>query len=189
VTVAATPSRRFLAVSAALFVAFLVPFVWFALVFDVFAAGNGPAQARALQIGVAFAASAPALAVVWVCRRRWMTTTYVAACAVVLVLAFVPWHPRKRFVWDLHSVEPGMTVDEVEAVMGRYMKGAGKKWAVPGVSEALVVAPAFPAADERAHATGTMTYRWDDSDGGYDSDWGQVTFADGRVVEVRFLPD
>jgi hypothetical protein len=185
---AALPGR-FRAVLAALFAVFLVPFVWFALEFDVFAAGNGPAQARAFQIGLAFAASAPALAVVWVCRRRWMTNTYVATCAVLLVLVFVPWHPRKRFVWDLHSVEPGMTVDEVEGVMGRYMKGAGKKWAVPGVSEASVVAPAYPAGDERAHATGTMTYRWNDSDGAYDSDWGQVTFADGRVVNVQFLAD
>ncbi len=34
-----------------------------------------------------------------------------------------------------------------------------------------------------------MTYRWNETDWAFDADWGQVTFEDGRVVKVQFLPD
>jgi hypothetical protein len=34
-----------------------------------------------------------------------------------------------------------------------------------------------------------MTYRWCDDDWQYDSDFGCVTFKDGRVVSVKFMPD
>ena len=34
-----------------------------------------------------------------------------------------------------------------------------------------------------------MTYRWNTTDAAYDADLGQVTFQDGRVVSVEFLPD
>jgi hypothetical protein len=123
--------------------------------------------------------SLPALGFVVVSRRRWMLVASVLAAALVVAMLASPWHSRKRFIWDLYSVQTGMTVDEVEAIMGRYTKGAGKKW---GQSAA-----AFPEGEERDRATGIMTYRWNDSD--YDSDWGQVKFEQGRVVGVEFLPD
>src|SRR4051812_24822918 len=113
----------------------------------------------------------------------------------------MPWHPRKRFVHDLFSVSPGMSVDDVERIMGGYMKGQGRKWVVPPgaapllrapgepvdagaavraeAARAAYVPPDYPAGQERAHATGTMTYRWSD-DAAYDSDFGQVQFRDGR---------
>jgi hypothetical protein len=183
-------SVRVRAAFAVAFVVLLAAAVLLALALDVdlFVAANGRPLARVVQFGFTFALTIPALlAAFWRDRRKWKFAAYVAALAALVTLIFMPWHPRKRFVRDLYSLDGGMTVDEVEAVMSGYMKGAGKKWVVPDVSEASVVAPAYPAGDERAHATGTMTYRWDDSD--YDSDWGQVTFADGRVVNVQFLPD
>jgi hypothetical protein len=79
-------------------------------------------------------------------------------------------------------VRPGMTVDEVEAVMGGYIKGMGQKWGGAGNS-------AYPEGAERDRATGIMTYRWNDSNPAYNADWGQVTFEHGRVVKVEFLPD
>jgi hypothetical protein len=92
-----------------------------------------------------------------------------------------PWHARKQFVWDLYSVRQGMSVDEVEAVMGEYIKGMGTKFGESSASH--------PTSDKRAAATGTMTYRWNDSDACCDADWGQVTFQQGRVVKVEFLSD
>ena len=205
------PSKGLRAVWTVLFVALLAAFVWFALNVDVFCATAPTAFAKCFQLGIAFTASTPALAVAWMCRRQWMTATYCVALAAIVALAFLPWHPRKQFVADLHSLEKGMTVDQVEAVMGRYLKGAGSKWAVPETPPPPVLgpgespspeveesvrraqedykAPAYPSGDERAHANGTMTYRWNDHDSMYDSDWGQVTFEDGRVVVVAFLPD
>ena len=126
--------------------------------------------------------SVPALGILVARRRGWMLVAYALAVAAVIAVLMSPWHPRKRFVWDLHSVQPGMTVDEVEAILGQYPKGAGKKWGGSGTAD-------YPDGPERARVTGTMTYRWNVSDPAYDSDWGQVTFAQGRVVEVRFLPD
>jgi hypothetical protein len=183
-------SARVRAAFALVFVVLLAAAALLALALDVdlFVAADGRPLARVVQFGFTFALTIPALlAAFWRDRRTWKFAAYVAALAALVTLIFMPWHPRKRFVRDLYSLDSGMTVDEVEAVMGGYMKGAGKKWVVPGDSAASTAGPAFPAGDERAHATGTMTYRWDDSD--YDSDWGQVTFADGRVVKVEFLPD
>ena len=34
-------------------------------------------------------------------------------------------------------------------------------------------------------ASGSLTYRWSD-DAAYDSDWGVVTFRDGRIQSVTF---
>jgi len=182
------PSTRLRAIFAALFFVLLVPGAALAVVNDVFVAGadgtNGVPFVRFIQICFAIGLTFPALVVVGLDKRRWMKATYFAVAGVVLLLVIVPWHPRKRFVSDLNSVTPGMTIDQVESVMGGYMKGVGKKWIVPDGP-----APSeHPPADERPQVTGTMTYRWSD-DGNYDSDWAQVTFENGRVVSVEFLPD
>jgi hypothetical protein len=34
-----------------------------------------------------------------------------------------------------------------------------------------------------------VIYRWNTTDGAYDSDWGRVEFEAGRVTKVEFLPD
>jgi hypothetical protein len=175
--------------------------------FDLLAAGREPW----IVIGIAVVFGSPAAIAAWTLRSARMKAAYAATTALLVVLAFVGWHPRKRFVHDLDSLTPGMTVDEVEAVMGRYLKGAGAKWTVPdgpappvlGPGEApspeteaaarraqeSYEPPAYPTGAERAHVTGTMTYRWCDDDWAYDSDWGCVTFKDGRVVSVAFYPD
>jgi hypothetical protein len=183
----------------------------FAVQLDVFAASTPDAWRHLIVVAFGASLALPALAIALYTRTRGMRITWLATWAVLLVVVFVPWHPRKRFASDLFSIEPGMTVDEVEAVLRGYMKGRGRKWVVPDGSpppclgpgetpdpdvEARVrraqeayVAPRYPTGDERADATGTMTYRWNDSDEAYDSDWGVVTFEHGRVVSVEFMPD
>jgi hypothetical protein len=139
-------------------------------------------------------------------HARW------AACGALLLgvmVILVPWNERKRFLHDLHSVRAGMSVDEVEAVMGGYIKGMGAQWELPlgpdpfghGADEPHVAdahaaaraaaaayrAPEFPTGARRAHATGTMTYRWNVTE--YNADWGQVEFVNGKVVNIAFWPD
>ena len=186
-------------------VAFSAAFVAVALFFDVFGAGRVPL----LTLGIAGVFGVPALIAALVSQRRWARIACAAVWTVVVVLVLTPWHPRQRFVRDLDSVRPGMTVDEVEAILGKYVKGSG--WVIPAgpppmvrgpddpvdedaarraaEAQAAYVPPAYPAGDERAHATGTMTYRWCTTGAAFNSDWGQVTFKDGRVVQVEFLPD
>ena len=151
------------------------------MVFDVFAPQSG---GKVMWIKAAFlgVAALPAVAIALGGRRRWMFGLLGVAAAAVVALVITPWHPRKAFVHDLESVRPGMTIDEVEHRMGRYLKGAGAKW---GQS----VAPAYPEGEARTHAAFTMYYRWNATDGAYDSDWGRVDFEGGRVKDVEFLPD
>lgn len=126
--------------------------------------------------------AAPALVAAAATRRRRAVAVWAVGLSAVLALYVLPWHPRKQFVWDLYSIRPGMSVAEVEAVMGGYIKGAGRKWGGDGGA-------AYPAGEAAGTATGTMTYRWNATDWEYDADWGQVEFAAGRVVGVRFLGD
>lgn len=87
------------------------------------------------------------------------------AGAALMLLGFLPhivhWHPRQAFVARLGFVKRGMTISQVEGLMGTYKKGAGTKW---GQSTS-----AYPP--DRARATGSMVYRWSD-DGAFDSDFG-----------------
>jgi hypothetical protein len=127
-----------------------------------------------------------------------------------VLVVLVPWNERKRFVHDVFSVRVGMSVDEVEAVMGGYIKGAGAAWHLPQAPDPRVrhaYDPADAAAVELAQArfdsyraadyptdvdrhyfTGTMTYRWSER-AAFNADWGPIEFVAGRVVNVNFMPD
>jgi hypothetical protein len=164
---------------AGVFLASLVVFVGLSAYVDLFAAGAQVAWPRLLLFAFL---GVPATLTAIACRKRWMLASCVAGWLCVVVLTVVPWHPRKVFVRSLSRVTVRMTVDEVEHVMGRYIKGRGAKW--PGSEQA-----AYPVGEERDRASGTMTYRWNAADTSYDSDWGLVTFDDGRVTAVRFLGD
>ena len=149
---------------------------WFA--FDLFAAG---AAAWWVTAGALLALATPVALLARGVRRRWARDVTVGVVATAVAVALLPWHPRKRFVAALHRVQPGMTVAEADAVMADYLPGTGAKWRTPDGSE-----PGGLSDDGR---DGTLVYRWNDRDAAYDSDWGVVTIAAGRVVRVEFLPD
>jgi hypothetical protein len=94
----------------------------------------------------------------------------------------VNWNSRKPFLRDLYRVKEGMAVEQVEQIMGQYMRGG--YW------------PSHPLASVEEPISGTeepaspdiMVYRHT-SEGWGDSDWGEIRFEEGRVVEIRFLPD
>jgi hypothetical protein len=103
--------------------------------------------------------------------------------AVIMVSArFVHWDSRKPFLKDLFRVKEGMTVAQVEQIMGGYMTGGGIPVGAPAPQLCGRLAEYGP------QATGTIVYRHT-NEGWGDSDWGVVALREGRVVDVEFSPD
>ena len=116
-------------------------------------------------------------------HKLWVLGLLVVA---LFAARYVDWNSRKPFLRDLYRVKDGMTVAQVDAIMGDYMVGGGVPLDSPGSrldgrADELSAAGAKPV-------TGTISYRHTDEGWG-DSDWGVVTFEDGRVVDVSFSPD
>ena len=130
---------------------------------------------------ITFGAGLLALPGLWcalLVRRRWYFIVLAGVIAAVLVLAVVPWNPRKLFVHDLMSVEAGMTIDEAEAVMDGWGYGYGLSYEQRPDD--------WPAAAERATFTGRLDYRWTD---GPTADWGHIHVVEGHVTEVDWSRD
>jgi hypothetical protein len=85
--------------------------------------------------------------------------------------------PIKSFVQDLYSIRPGMTVAEVERIMGKYPRGT--RW------PANILAG--PPQEQELTIPGALVFR-PSTDGG-DSNWGIVRIHEGRVAAVEFNPD
>jgi len=130
---------------------------------------------------------------------KWL----LALCLVVWSFAVlvIPWdalfeNSRRRFLADLYSIEPGMTLEQVEGVMEGYMKGTGWPAAPEGLEGATTLT--LPGSGETYETRDTddgmeivdsVTYRHSNA-GAYNSDWGIVTFDEqGRVTKVTFSPD
>jgi hypothetical protein len=121
---------------------------------------------------------------------------YVVLVASLLILYFIPWNSRKIFLKDFRKVEVGMTVNEVEQIMSKYIKGTG--W--PAMPESmfstgtLIHAGSMVSRETSNSPDGdlvirdSITYRHD-KDGAFDSDWGIVKFKKGKVVSTTFSPD
>lgn len=160
-----------------LFVVLAAGYLLLALTLDLFQGGTGFAMAALLAAG-----GLPLVITAVALRRRWMIAVALLSVLLVGALSLSCWHPRKAFVRDVQSVEVGMTVDEVEGILGGYLKGPGAKFLQP-------TPPEYPAGERRTRATGVMIYRWNDTDGAYDADWGLVKFVDGRVTHRELLAD
>jgi hypothetical protein len=122
---------------------------------------------------------------------------FVAVAAFIAVLYFVPWTSRKPFLQDLYSIRPGMTEAEVRRIMGRYIEGTG--WPAVYGGTPAGTGTVTDLGTGATHATGTtptgeltiqssLVFRHS-TDGAFNSDWGIVTFKDGRVADVSFSPD
>ncbi len=151
--------------------------VAFAACLDLFAGGliHRPPWAIAALLGYS---SLPALIGVLAFRTSWRGRGLLVAAAVVGVLVFVPWHPRKRFVNDLYSIRVGMTVEEVRRIMGRYEPRGDETWSGP-----------CPYGAYHGPGDRQIGFAWTSTDWAYDADVGDITFLDGRVVNVEFHPD
>ena len=98
-------------------------------------------------------------------------------------IRFVDWNSRKPFLKDLYRVQEGMTIAEVEQIMGDYMGGI----CYPDHSLGLPARESAAEVEELA-LPDRAVYRHT-SEGWGNSDWGEIWFEKGRVKEVRFLPD
>jgi hypothetical protein len=102
---------------------------------------------------------------------------------VLFSLRFVDWNSRKPFLKDLYRVQEGMSLEQVEEIMGEYMGGA----CCPAEPLALSGGDG-PGEPEQIEPPDRLVYRHTDEGWG-DSDWGEVHFENGRVAKVRYLPD
>lgn len=101
----------------------------------------------------------------------------------VLVLGsvrLVDWNSRKSFLRDFHTLQEGMTQEQVDQIMSGYMKAHGGG---PPQSQNQ-----YEFDEQGGVVTGWVTYRHT-NEGWGDSDWGVVTLENGQVVRLEFLPD
>jgi hypothetical protein len=108
-----------------------------------------------------------------------------------VAMPWVEWDSLKPFIRDLYSIEPGMDRQQVDAIMGKYMKGTGfpanpyspsggtLQEASSGSTYATKTGP-----DGQLELVDAIVYRHTDN-----ADWGIVRFREGRVVTVEFSPD
>jgi hypothetical protein len=101
----------------------------------------------------------------------------------LLSVRFVDWNSRKPFLKDLYRVQEGMTVEQVEQIMGHHMVGSG--W--PADPLGLPTRSAVAGTEDLTQPD-RLVYRHT-NEGWGNSDWGEIRFQEGRVVEIRFLPD
>jgi hypothetical protein len=117
-------------------------------------------------------------------------------CIVAALIAGT-WTSQKSFLIDLHKVKPGMTAPQVEAIMGKYIHGTG--WpALPGTKAGDVSTLTEIGSNETVQTSvsslgelaieNAVVYRHSE-EAAYNSDWGVVTFKDGKVVSTDFMPD
>jgi hypothetical protein len=117
-------------------------------------------------------------------RRPRRETILVMSLFVALLatLRFIDWNTRKPFLRRLNRIRQGMTVSQVDRIMSAY-QGGYYGGPPPSLREN------DPQFDNQGQiVTGWVTYRHTDEGWG-NSDWGVVTFEDGRVVRADFQPD
>jgi hypothetical protein len=122
------------------------------------------------------------LLIIWRSPRRHKLVMLGLLAIVLFTIRFVDWNTRKPFLRNLYSIRKGMTAAQVDHIMGGYMTGGGVPAGSPGIRlDGRLL-------EQGATARGTISYRHT-NEGWGDSDWGIVTFEDGRVVDVRFDSD
>ena len=107
---------------------------------------------------------------------RYKLLILVVFLAMLWAVRFIDWNSRKPFVKDLYRVQEGMTEAQVERIMGPY------------IEEAILPVSLSNKGDEADEPTlgSKVFYRHTDKSWG-SSEWGVVTFEDGRVVQAEFI--
>ena len=100
----------------------------------------------------------------------------------ILSVSFINWNSRKPFLKDFYRIKEGMTPAQVDEIMDGYMGGNY------GGLPLSLTDMRYEFNDQGEIVTGWVTYRHTEEGWG-DSDWGTVTFEDGRVVRIHVSPD
>jgi len=119
-----------------------------------------------------------------------------AAFCLILLGKFADWNSRRPFIRDLLRIREGMTVEQVDNVMARYMTGTRLAW--PPISDdkpksSSSISPATSQTvkkgpDNELNLTDSNVYRHS-NEGAYNADWGIVRFHEGKVESVDYMPD
>jgi len=122
------------------------------------------------------------LLLLWKAQARDKLLIVGSLVIVLLGMRLVDWNSRKPFLRDLYRIKKGMTAAQVDQIMGGYMTGGAVSPGNPGIRlDGRLL-------EEGEHATGMICYRHT-TEGWRNSDFGEVTFVNGRVVNVHFSPD
>jgi hypothetical protein len=122
------------------------------------------------------------LLLLWGAPARHKLLILALLAIVLFSVRWVDWNSRKPFLRDLYRIKEGMTAAQVDQIMGDYMTGGGVPPGSPGIRlDGRLV-------EQGELATGTISYRHTNEWWG-NSDWGVVTFEDGRAVDRWFSPD
>lgn len=137
-----------------------------------------------LRFAVVYAAfwATVLLLLLWGAPVRQKLTALALLAVALLIIGTINWNSRKPFLRDLYRVKEGMTVAQVDQIMGHYMTGGGVYPGSPGVRLDGKLAEVGPGA------TGTISYRHT-NEGWGNSDWGIVAFENGHVIDVSYCPD
>jgi hypothetical protein len=108
----------------------------------------------------------PALLLLWRAPLQLKLALISTFLLLILVVRNLEWNSRKPFLRALDQVQTGMTVQQMDAAMQGFERGPQA-----GISD-----------------YGTVSFRHTDEGWG-NSDIGLVTFRDGQVIRVEYLPD
>ncbi len=121
---------------------------------------------------------------------------YALLVVSLVALYVVPWNSRKSFLRDFSEIRIGMTVSEVELIMGNSIRGTG--WPTLPSSVSSTQTPMESGLDPTIQTVNqphgdleiqdSIVYRHS-NEGAFNSDWGVVQFKDGKVTNKVFLPD
>ncbi len=129
-------------------------------------------------------------------EQRSRILALIALMAAMAVIHTAPLNGLKPFLRNLYSIQPGMTEVDVRRIMGQYPEGTG--WPViyggnppgTGTLNDLGTGDAYAAGstpDGELTLNDSIVFRPSAEPG--DSNWGIVTFKDGKVTGVSFSHD
>ena len=127
----------------------------------------------------------------------WMV--YLTFMVAMIALYVTPWSLRRQFIRDLASIRIGMTEDEANHIMMRYIRGTG--WPAPpsfnGKSASTIIVPRNGTTDVYGIEGGrdhelkldkSVVFRYS-NDRLHNGDWGIITVSTGHVVSVKYCSD
>lgn len=120
------------------------------------------------------------LAFLFLRYRSWWQQLLVALVTITILIGMTQtdWNSRKPFLRDLNRVELGMDIQEVTTIMEDYISDTSPPL---GPISGSFSPSEFSMID-------TLIYRHTNQGWG-NSDWGVITFTEGKVNQVKFYPD
>jgi hypothetical protein len=121
-------------------------------------------------------------------RRRALLIGGAFAVAMIGTVG-APWTSRDFFLMDFQRLRPGMTQEQVDTTMQKYMRGTGVR-SLPGIDTIHTGSQSLASDADAAMLTprGCEVYRHS-NEGLWNADWGTVCYQAGRVVSTDFSPD